>query len=229
MKLVSWKLTSHQSNITLKDFLRSPYVSLRSLKHYPRSNRKLLPKLLLFASLTALSVFLAKYFLGDLDYWEILLVSPAIYFFTETMGAAGQLLFPFKNSWPIHANPLKSKNLGNFWGRRWNLWVQDWLRDITNAFKSSGRSKTILVAFLFSGIFHELMCNLPYWIVYRKSYFGTMLAYFLIQGLALWIDKKYIKIRSTFLKRCYCWCAVVIPSPLFINVPLLTFLGLKHV
>ncbi|WPU66026.1 MBOAT family protein [Peredibacter starrii] len=188
-----------------------------------------MPKFVLFFSLTALSVYLAKHFLGDLNYWKILLVSPAIYFSTEAMGALGQLLFPFKNSWPIHADPLKSRDLGNFWGRRWNLWIQDWLRDITGAFKSNSRSQTILLGFLFSGLFHELMCNLPYWLIYRKSYFGTMMAYFLIQGLALWIDKKYIKVSSPFLRRIYCWCAVVIPSPLFINVPLLTFLGLKHV
>lgn len=230
MKMVSWKISSDlHSQYTWKDFFGSPYVSLRSLRHHPREKQRPLRKFILFGLLTYTVVWSAGKLLGPLNFWEIILISPAVYFLTETLGAIGQLLFPFHPSLPIHHQPFLSKSLGNFWGRRWNLWVQDWLRDISDAFRGGSRFKTIAVAFLFSGFFHELMCNFPYWLVYRKSYFGTMMAYFLIQALALWVDKKYIRIRSVFWKRLYCWCAIIIPSPLFINVPLLTFLGLKHV
>ena len=230
MKIVSWKLSpALHSQFTLKEFFCSPYVSVRSLKHRPKENHNAFLKFAFFLLLTVTFVMLAQKFLAPLEMWEVILISPAVYFVTEVLGALGQLLFPFRHSFPIHQNPFLSHTLGNFWGRRWNLWVQDWLRDISQAFESSSHFKTITIAFLFSGLFHELMCNLPYWMLYRKSYFGTMMAYFLIQALALWVEKKYIRIRSIFWKRMYCWCAVIIPSPLFINVPMLTFLGLKHV
>lgn len=228
MKMVSSLLTP-QKKTSLKTFFSSPYLSLRGLKCSTRPRLEILPRFLIYLALTVLSVYAAGFFPGELNNWKVMLISPLVLFITEAMGALGQLLFPLHNSCPIHRNPMASNALGNFWGMRWNRWVQDWLRDVSRSFKGTGRAKGIAVTFLISGLFHELMCNLPYWLVYRRSYFGTMMAYFIIQGLALWIEKKYIRVRSPFWKRIYCWCVVIIPSPLFINVPLLTFLGLKHV
>lgn len=208
-------------------FIFSPYVSFRSLNFHPATNSSVFIKLITFSFLTAISIVLANHYFGELSHFEIILISPTVYFFTETMGAVGQALFFTHPSFPIHRSPLMATTLGNFWGRDWNLWVQDWLRDVTQ-FIGRGRNKRLIVVFLLSGIFHELMCNLPYWIMYQKSYFGTMMAYFLIQAVALWIDKKYIKHWPHFWRRVYLWMAVILPSPLFINVPLLTFLGLRH-
>lgn len=208
-------------------FILSPYLSIRSLSFHPEHDSTVAVKLVTFTFLTAFSVVMANHYLGELSVWEIMLISPTIYFFTETMGAFGQGLFFAYPSFPIHRTPLKATSLSHFWGRDWNLWVQDWLRDVTQAVGRK-RLHRLVAVFLISGIFHELMCNLPYWIMYRKSYFGTMMAYFLIQAMALWIDKKYIKHWPKLLRKVYLWAAVIIPSPLFINVPLLTFLGMRH-
>lgn len=210
-------------------YFSSPYISVRSLKRPTKTRTEILPSFFIYLALTVVCIYLAGMFPGEMSNWKVMLISPIVLFFTEAMGALGQILFPTHNSYSIHNNPLTSNSLGNFWGMRWNRWVRDWLKDVSHSFKGNGRAMGIAVTFLISGLFHELMCNLPYWLVYRRSYFGTMMAYFIIQGLALWIEKKYIKVRSPFWKRVYCWCVVIVPSPLFINVPLLTFLGLKHV
>ncbi|HXH76427.1 MAG TPA: MBOAT family protein [Bacteriovoracaceae bacterium] len=165
-----------------------------------------------------------------MNYAKTLLLSPVIYFFTEAGGAMGQLLFsPSKHkAFPIHFHPLTASSLSQFWGHDWNIWVQDWLRDVAIKFGHGSTIKRILVTFAVSGLFHEIMVNLPYWLVYKKSYFGTMMLYFIIQSGALWVDKKFIRQYHPYIQRTYMWMALVLPSPLFINVPFLTFLGIKN-
>ena len=209
-------------------FIFSPYLSFRSFSHRPLPVSTVFIKLIIFSSLTAISLLLASRYLSPLSTFEILFISPIIYFFTEAMGAIGQGLFSNELSHPIHRSPLKSTSLSRFWGHDWNIWIQDWLRDITKNIKRGHPSSRLIAIFLLSGFFHEIMCNFPYWVKYRKSYFGTMMGYFIIQAMALWVDKKYIKHWPHLWRRLYLWVAVIVPSPLFINVPLLTFLGLGH-
>lgn len=210
-------------------FIFSPYVSFRSLScHHPVDSSTVLIKLITFSFFTAFSIVLANQYLGKLSNFEIILISPTIYFFTEAMGALGQALFSKQASFPIHRSPLDASSLSRFWGHDWNLWIQDWLRDVTQNISRGKRSTRMAAVFLLSGLFHEIMCNFPYWIMYRKSYFGTMMAYFVIQAVALWMDKKYIKHWPKLWRRVYLWAVVILPSPLFINVPLLTFLGFGY-
>lgn len=227
MKLASWYISSDKTT-TFKDFVLSPYFSVRSLSYRQCKDSSLFIRFFTSFFLTMTFIVLAHEFLSPLTYTEIILFSPAIYFFTEFLGALGQIIFLRRKTFPIHRKPLTALSLSHFWGRDWNLWVQDWLRDMTFSGRRNKRHKRIIIVFLLSGTFHELMCNLPYWIIYRKSYFGTMIAYFIIQGAALWIDKKFISHMPPICRRIYLWAAVVIPSPLFINVPLLTFFGLEH-
>ena len=228
MKVAGWMLWHPKDKTSLKSFVLSPYISPRSLLHTSRQRLRPLIRLVLCGSLSLFCILLTKEFFGKLSYWEVVIFSPTFYFLIEAMGALGQVLF-FKNAkLPIHKSPLSSVSLSHFWGRDWNQWVQDWLRQITRTLGKGRHIKRIVLVFLISGFFHELMCNLPYWLVFRKSYFGTMLVYFLIQALALWIDKRFMKHFSGKVRRAYLWLAVTLPSPLFINVPLLTFLGLKH-
>lgn len=228
MKLVSWWLTNKETRKNkLIPFLTSPYLSVRSLYYHPRTGRPLL-SFFIYSTLLISTIMLAKRYLGNLSGVETMLFSPVIYFLTESAGALGQTLFYFRKTFPIHRFPLKARTLSNFWGRDWNLWVQDWLRDVSTSVRPGNKNKKIIIVFLTSGLFHEIMCNLPYWLYYRKSYFGTMIAYFTIQAIALWIDKKFICHAPSFVRRAYLWIAVVVPSPLFINVPLLRFFGLAH-
>lgn len=227
MKSISWYASSKELKRKQKFvFIFSPYISVRSLWRTIRPASSSVFRLVIFSFLMSGFIILGRYFLGGLSYWDILLISPFIYFFTEAIGAFGQILFQFNPTFPIHRNPLFSQSLSEFWGRNWNLWVQDWLRDVSKLFTSISGTGKIALVFLISGLFHEAMVNLPYWIIYKKSYFGTMIGYFLIEAVALWIDKRYVKRFGSFWRRLYMWAAVILPSPLFINVPLLTFFGL---
>ncbi len=214
---------SHQT------FFLSPYLSRRTLSQNAiTSFPSICMTFLLSSSLTIIWIFLGKTFL-PYRYEFIILFAPVILFLTEAAGALGQILFyPFTpNAFPIHHRPLSSRNLGEFWGRHWNIWVQDWLKDMARSIPVSG-TKRYIVIFLLSGLFHEAMVNLPYWLIYKKSYFGTMLSYFMIQAIGLKFEKNYLTRLNPVMKKIFMYLMVFLPSPLFVNVPLLTFLGFIH-
>ena len=231
MKLVSWSATPASSRMPLKELFLHPYLSLRTLRHTnlspPSSSFK---RLCIFGTLLICWLYLSYTYLLPLNYWKTLLIAPAVYFLTEAMGATGEVFYLWSRpeKFQIHNFPLTSKSLSHFWGRRWNRWVQDWLKDLSRCFIQSTPLQRIIITFIISGLFHEIMINLPYWIIFKKSYFGTMMAYFLIQAVGIWLDKSYLKRQHSYIRRIFLWIMVVGPSPLFINRPLLTFLGLNH-
>lgn len=182
-----------------------------------------------FGAMTVITVILGASLLRPLDYGTTLLLAPAIYFLTEAIASAGQLIFSaHRPSVEIHLHPIVAPSLRGFWGRAWNVWVQDWLKDVALSLGGKRPMVRILVTFLVSGLFHEAMVNLPYWLVYGESYFGTMILYFVIQALALLGDKTIVRHAWAPLQRLYLWLVLVLPSPLFINRPLLTFLGVQN-
>lgn len=231
MKTLSWIVTSPAQKPPIFSFLFGwPYVSVRSLRIRPLgSTSSPVLSLLLYGTLMGVIFTFVGHFLSPITYVDRILLGPGIYFFTEAIGAFGQILFSWRNEeiFPIHHRPLSSPSLSEFWGRRWNLWVQDWIADMGRPFRRSHKTK-ILASFLFSGIFHEAMVNLPHWLISGESYFGTMLAYFIIQGAGLYLDKKIFRHRGPFLRRLWCWLVVVLPAPLFINAPLLRFFGVTE-
>lgn len=225
MKLTSFAIS--RRSMRLSDFFRYPYVSTRSLRYRdPHKNDHIIADFFTFALFLLFFIMIARPF-RPLEFWEIWLFSPAIYFFTEVLGICGQLVFLgfHEDTFAIHLEPYRSKTLTEFWGRRWNLWIQDWLKDVGSLAPRS-RTRRMLLIFFVSGFFHEAMVNLPYFLITGESYFGTMIAYFLIQALALGLEKSFLRGSPTWVHRLYLWGAVILPSPLFINVPLLRFLGL---
>ncbi len=230
MKAASWFVTPvNRRPSFLNFFLGSPYVSTRSLRSVAPPFTPPLLSFLLYATLTLVIISLVKFYLLPVTYFGRCLLGVAIYFLTETLGALGQLLFAWRkeNISPFHYRPLSSSSLSEFWGRRWNLWVQDWIADMGRGLHRKHKQK-IIVSFLLSGLFHEAMMNLPYWIYTGESYFGTMLAYFFIQGTGLYVDKKFFRHGHPLVRRLFCWLVVILPSPLFIHMPLLRFFGMTE-
>jgi hypothetical protein len=232
MKITSWCLNSKTRSTSLIEFLfTTPYLSVRGRTFKPA--RPFSSLFLAFFGYSMSLFFIVKLItpaLYPLSIPEIILISPTILLLTETVGIIGETLARFfgKSVHPIHEHPFYAKNLGDFWGKRWNRWVQDWPRDVARSTIRKPLWFKLSFIFFFSGLFHELMFNLPYWICYQQSFFGTMMAYFLIQGLGLWIDKRFVYRASPIVQRLYLWALVVLPSPLFINTPILTFMGIKH-
>ena len=232
MKWINISQSSAQfKRLTTTFLVGTPLLSLRSyLKHEssPISKRLLLFRLILSVLFLYLMVKMGHILSGPLEWFELIIISPIIYFLTESLGLFGQLLFsPFTPTPSIHRHPLLSRSLGDFWGRRWNSWVQDWLRDISHQHRNFLKRK-IFISFLFSGMFHEAMVNIPYFLFYNESYFGNMTLYFMIQGLGLWLEKKFLTSVSVQFKRVYLWIFILGPSPLFLGKPLLSFFGLHY-
>ena len=83
---------------------------------------------------------------------------------------------------PIMHWPVRSTSVSEFWGRRWNRAFRDlthrWVfRPLTSRF---GLRTGTLLAFLFSGLVHELAITLP-----AGGGYGGPTLYFLIQGAGL--------------------------------------------
>ncbi|HKS30974.1 MAG TPA: MBOAT family protein, partial [Chthoniobacterales bacterium] len=112
---------------------------------------------------------------------------------------------------PIMDKPLHSKSVSEFWGRRWNT-AFNWLafdlvfRPIARRLGSCGsksrRSPTLyfgtavatLVAFLVSGLIHELVISLP-----ARAGYGLPTAYFLLQGVGILLERAFPQIRGRLL------------------------------
>lgn len=155
------------------------------------------------------------------------LFAPFIYLFTNLLGVSAQCLGLLTKEIPadIHNQPYLSKSLSEFWGRRWNIWVSDWLAVISRKWAPKDQSFRTFFAFLFSGIFHEVIVALPYYIYSGKSYFGYMSLFFMIQFLATALDKKVISQTNPSFRRAFLWSAILIPMPLFNNPSTLAFFG----
>lgn len=231
MKCVSWDLLRKNLRPDFLSFLfTTPLLSARdyALEKFPRrSFFFIFFKFCLSLLFLSCVIFFARNFLQPLNYFKVLLISPMIYLLTEVMGGLGQLLFYSSTSGipDIHRHPLKSTTLGEFWGMRWNFWVRDWLRDVSQIHRKD-LIKKLLITFLVSGIFHELLVNLPHFLYYRESFFGNMTLYFIIQALGLWLEKKWIYKAPAAVGRIFLWMVVLLPAPIFINRPLLIFFGI---
>ena len=75
----------------------------------------------------------------------------------------------------------------------------------------------LAVAFLASGALHELLVNLPLWLLYGTNLLGSMFAYFLLLQLgAIIIERRFLR-RFPLANRLWLWVSVVAPAPLVLN------------
>lgn len=96
------------------------------------------------------------------------------------------------NAQPIMAEPLASKSLSEFWGKRWNLGFRQLAFDIIfrPLHRRIGASSASLLVFLASGLIHDLVISVP-----ARGGYGLPTGYFLLQGFGVMLE------RSSFGKR----------------------------
>ncbi len=149
----------------------------------------------------------------------------AVLWLGEALGPLAQLACaPLGRRLPSHHDrPLAAPDLSDFWGRRWNTWASDWFREVL--FRPLRRRPGLgaLVVFVYSGLWHEAIINLPLYLVTGVSVFGTMMAFFLVQWLCVIVDRRL----PAPLRRPFLFAAVLGPAPLFVNAATLRILGLS--
>lgn len=115
--------------------------------------------------------------------------------------------------------PAKAKSLNEFWSKRWNLAFSEMtsvaifrpLKDKT------GGVVALMIAFIFSGLLHELALSVPV-----KSGYGLPLLYFIVQGIIVIVEKGLLRHKIRFLQnrvlsRVWVFFWVVVPMPLLFH------------
>jgi alginate O-acetyltransferase complex protein AlgI len=127
---------------------------------------------------------------------------------------------------PIMDAPLNSTSLGEFWGRRWNgafnqLAFENIFRPVA---RSTGPILGTIVAFLASGLIHELVISLP-----ARTGYGLPTAYFLLQGCGVIIQHRVPRIRHGMAGQFFTAFVVAVPAfwlfhPPFVRNVILPFM-----
>lgn len=116
---------------------------------------------------------------------------------------------------PLMNWPILSQSVSEFWGQRWNRAF----RDLTHRFvfrplvARLGLTAGSLLAFLFSGLIHELAITVP-----AGAGHGGPTLYFFIQGIGLLAERsiagKHFGLGSGWRGRLFALAVVALPVPL---------------
>lgn len=133
---------------------------------------------------------------------------------------------------PLMRAPLLAKGLADFWGRRWNLaFHQLTARYLYHPLRCRvGPTRALLLAFLISGLVHELVITVP-----AGGGYGLPTLFFVLQGLGCLAERNPIIRRHPARMRIIGWCLLLPPAvflfpPIFIHhiiLPMLTAMGLQ--
>lgn len=132
----------------------------------------------------------------------------------------------------LFRSPIASRRLGEFWGRRWNLAFSEMtaIAVYRPLCRRLGRGPAGVLAFLFSGLLHELAISVPV-----QAGYGLPFAYFCLQVAALQIERRLEGPAGVFSRFCWVgkvWTAVwlLVPLPLLFHAAFFNqvFLPLIH-
>lgn len=119
--------------------------------------------------------------------------------------------------------PLRSRSLTEFWGRRWNLAFSEMTAlGIYRPLETwAGRPTATMVAFLVSGLLHEIAISLP---VNRG--FGLPLAYFAVHGLLRLAEQRLDRAghpisQHAWIGRTWTLAWLLLPLPILFHRPFL--------
>ena len=126
------------------------------------------------------------------------------------------------NVGPQFRAPWRARSLQEFWARRWNIGysVMTAIVVYRPAERWLGRTGALVLAFLTSGLLHELGCSLPV-----RAGYGLPSLYFALHAGAVVIenalDRRRIKWRNRW-GRLWVFVWVVLPAPLVFHDPFMS-------
>jgi hypothetical protein len=121
---------------------------------------------------------------------------------------------------PLMRAPLASRSLGDFWGRRWNVSFCSLSHELIfePLARRLGATGAMAVAFLVSGLLHDLVISLP-----AHAGYGRPTLYFLIQFAGLLIERtrglRRLYARYPIAGRFYAIAFTLAPLPLLFHAP----------
>lgn len=125
---------------------------------------------------------------------------------------------------PIHRHPILSKSVGEFWSRRWNLPVHEWLW--RHCFKPVARRSSVTAGVAI--VFAVSMLMHAWTIVFGAGLSMALLvaAFFLIQGVLVVVERSLrVAYWPNIAARAWAASCVIGTLPLFIE-PILRIAGL---
>jgi hypothetical protein len=124
----------------------------------------------------------------------------------------------------VHGSaPPLAKGLADFWGRRWNVWISDWFRQMIFRPLQARPVLALFTVFLVSGVLHEWAISVPLYIVTGRKCFGSITLYFLLQAFGILIERKT---RNRGARIFLVWLFVFGAAPLMVNEGMLRILHL---
>jgi predicted DCC family thiol-disulfide oxidoreductase YuxK len=117
---------------------------------------------------------------------------------------------------PIMRDPWRAASLADLWGARWNRAFSDIARIAVfrPLVRRFGIVQGTLGGFLFSGLAHELVVSIP-----ARAGYGLPTLYFLIQGMAVLLERRYPS-----LGRWFAWFIFLAPAGLLFHPPFMRML-----
>ncbi len=203
--------------------LLAPVLSIKSWQQMTRlgkpDKRLLLYKCMVFLPLMMIVFLWIPALTSGMHWWvrSYLAILP-FWLLIETIQLVVELCWSrVHQSVPaINQQPLAARSVADFWGRRWNRLFGNWLLQV--CFRPLARQPilALTVTFIISSLIHELLVSLPLWLVYRVNCFGWMVGYFLLQLLAILVERQWLR-QFPRLNRPFVWLVVLAPAPLILN------------
>ena len=118
----------------------------------------------------------------------------------------------------LFRSPYKSRSLKEFWGKRWNVAFSEMTalvvyRPLRNKI---GAGRAVIVAFLFSGLLHEIAISLPV-----HSGYGLPMLYFFIHAVAMQLEATSPFVRKIIshkvLSHVWVMGLLILPMPLLFH------------
>jgi Membrane bound O-acyl transferase family len=116
---------------------------------------------------------------------------------------------------PIMSDPLRSRSLSEFWGKRWNLGFRQLSHDLMfqPLHRILGAGVAGFLVFISSGLIHDLVISVP-----ARGGYGLPTIYFVIQGLGVAVERSAFRKKRGLRRNLRGWffLAVLTVGPLFL-------------
>src|SRR5580658_1805985 len=116
---------------------------------------------------------------------------------------------------PIMSDPLRSRSLSDFWGKRWNLGFRQLSHDLIfrPLHRILGAGLAGFLVFVSSGLIHDLVISVP-----ARGGYGLPTIYFVIQGLGVAVERAAFGRKLGLRRNLRGWLfmAVLIVGPVFL-------------